>query len=51
MMEKKRLRELSSGIPKYKYLIEATENLVKSVQFGATKSIYQTDAFEYELLQ
>ena len=40
MLEKKRQRELASAIPKYKYLTDAVENLIRSFPNGEIKSIY-----------
>jgi len=48
MLEKKRQRELATAIPKYKYLTEAVENLIRSFQNGENKSIYQTDSIAFD---
>ena len=43
LFERKRIKGLAEGTPKYKYMFETVHNCMKSVQVGATKTPYQTD--------
>ncbi len=43
IIERKRLKALAEGVPKYKYMLEAVSNLIRSYQIGEAISPFQTD--------
>lgn len=51
LLEKKRMRMLAEGTPKYKYIFIAVSNLIRGCKFGQAKSPYQTEDTVYALLQ
>lgn len=48
ILEKKRIKALADGVPKYKYLFEAVSNCIRAFKIGGSRSPYQTDSCHFE---